>query len=121
MPKQVSRETPLKVSRCSCIQVSRYPVIQVSRYPDIQVSWYPGIQVSRYPGIQVSRYPGIQVSRYIKLFDLQKIQFTLAVNGEYKETDTINYVQSSLKPHPLWVTLKIPMKFESGYRLQFFF
>ena len=31
----------------------------------------------------------------------------VANNQKYKETDNINVVQSSLKSHPLWVTLYI--------------
>ena len=31
--------------------------------------------------------------------------FTVSGNHKYKETDTINSVQSFLKPHSLWVTL----------------
>ena len=35
----------------------------------------------------------------------KKKQFTVAGNREYSETDRINSVQSSLKSHPLWITL----------------
>ena len=35
----------------------------------------------------------------------QKKQFTFAGSHERKKTDSINFVQSSLKSHPLWVTL----------------
>ena len=35
----------------------------------------------------------------------QSDNFTVAGNHEYKETNGINSVQSSLKSHPLWVTL----------------
>ena len=35
----------------------------------------------------------------------QRNKFTVVRNREYKETDSMNSVQSSLKPHPLWVTL----------------
>ena len=34
-------------------------------------------------------------------------KFIVAGNCEYKETDSTNSVQSSLKSHPLWVTLHI--------------
>ena len=34
-------------------------------------------------------------------------KFTVAGNHEYKETDNINSVKSSLKSHLLWVTLYI--------------
>ena len=35
----------------------------------------------------------------------QKNKFTVLGNHKYKETDSINSLQSSLKAHPLWVTL----------------
>ena len=35
----------------------------------------------------------------------ERNKFIVAGNREYKETESINPVQSSLKSHPLWVTL----------------
>ena len=35
----------------------------------------------------------------------KKNQLSVAENPKYKEIDSINSVQSSLKSHPLWVTL----------------
>ena len=36
----------------------------------------------------------------------RKKQVSVTENREYKETDSINSVQLSLKSHPLWVTCK---------------
>ena len=38
-------------------------------------------------------------------FDKETNKFTVAGNPDYKETESINSVQSSLKSQPLWVTL----------------
>ena len=36
----------------------------------------------------------------------QRKKLTVAGNRVYKETDSIHFVESSLKSHPLWVTPK---------------
>ena len=41
---------------------------------------------------------------YLTIKEREK-KFTVPGNFKYKETDGINSVQSSLKSHPLWVTL----------------
>ena len=40
----------------------------------------------------------------------KKKQFTDAENQKYKETDSINSLQSSPKSHPMWVTLYLSEK-----------
>ena len=37
----------------------------------------------------------------------QRNKFIVAGNRECEETDSINFVQSSLKSHPLWETLYV--------------
>ena len=37
-------------------------------------------------------------------------KFTVSRNHESQETDNINSVQSSLKSHPLWITLYLDLK-----------
>ena len=39
------------------------------------------------------------------LIKKKRIKLTVAENREYKEADNIDFAQSSLKSHPLWVTL----------------
>ena len=39
------------------------------------------------------------------LIMLQRNEFNVAMNREFKDKDFVNFVQSSLKSHPLWVTL----------------
>ena len=39
----------------------------------------------------------------IKLFGKERRNSTVARNHHYAETDSLNFVQSSLKSHPLWV------------------
>ena len=46
----------------------------------------------------------------IKIFEKERNKFTVACNHKYKETYSINSVQSSLKSHPLWVTLNLKLK-----------
>ena len=44
-------------------------------------------------------------------------QVSVAGNRNYKETDSINSVQSSLKSHPLWVTLYIFREYRGTHKL----
>ena len=44
---------------------------------------------------------------YLIIWRSKKNKFSVAGNREYKETDSINFIQSSLKTHPLWVTLAV--------------
>ena len=41
------------------------------------------------------------------LIMLQRNEFNVAMNLEFEEKDYVNFVQSSLKSHPLWIALRI--------------
>jgi len=44
---------------------------------------------------------------FIQRFGKERNKFKVTGTRKYKETGSINSVQSSLKSHPLWVTLMI--------------
>ena len=46
----------------------------------------------------------------------KETRFTVAGNHEYKDTDRINSLQSSLNSHPLWATLYIRVVFKDRWR-----
>ena len=45
------------------------------------------------------------------IWQRKNIKFTVAGNHEYKEIDSMSSVHSSLKSHPLWVTLQLYLLF----------
>ena len=57
---------------------------------------------------------------FIKWLRKETNKIIVAGNNEYKQTDNINFVQSSLKSHPLLVTLYISKIFQSVFLIIIF-
>ena len=74
---------------------------------DVYYGYGPGSQkpsLSIYP--VVLEMGQVLISELMSLgFGKERHMLTFAENREYKEADSINSVQSSLKSHSLWVTL----------------